>query len=142
MMKRPKLKIELEPIDKFLEAIGIIGLLFLVGLPIWFYSGLPEVIPSHFDINGEIDSFSNKKKIWLLPMIGLNLFFVISILNQYPHVFSYLQKITAENATRKYKMATRTLRVLKTCLAIIFAYLTYATIQIALGNQIGLGLGF
>ena len=68
-MERPKLKIELAPVDKATELIGIIGLLILIALPIYFFDKLPEIIPRHFAANGEPDGFSGKGIIWTLPII-------------------------------------------------------------------------
>jgi uncharacterized membrane protein len=67
-MERPKLKIELEPIDKWIQWIGILGLVILTGLPIYFFDQLPETIPRHFGANGEPDAFSGKGIIWTLPI--------------------------------------------------------------------------
>lgn len=34
------------------------------------YAGLPEVIPTHFDIHGNVDGESGKGTIWMLPCIA------------------------------------------------------------------------
>ncbi|EJL72115.1 DUF1648 domain-containing protein [Chryseobacterium populi] len=43
----------------------------------WKYAGLPEIIPTHFDMNGHMDGQDHKKIIWFLPSIATFLFFIL-----------------------------------------------------------------
>ncbi len=142
IMKRttqPKINIEPEPIDWAIELIGIIAIILLSGLPMYYFDSLPDEIPSHFDISGNPDGYSGKGIIWLLPAVGLVMYVGLYFLNRYPHIFNYLITITQENALRQYKLATRFIRLLNTIVACLFCYITYATIQTAIGSQSGLG---
>ena len=138
-MERPKLKIKLAPVDKATELIGIIGLLILIALPIYFFDKLPEIIPRHFGVNGEPDGFSGKGIIWALPIIGSVMYVGMFWLNKYPHIFNYPQQVTKDNALRLYTIGTKMIRTLNAIITCFFAYITYSTIQTALGNQAGLG---
>ena len=138
-MTRPKIKIELDPIDKFINGTGILGILLLIALPLYFYRELPEVIPSHFGFDGEADGFNDMNSIWTLPVIGVMIYLGMAILIKYPHIFNYPKEITEENAEQMYRIAGKFIRVLNAVSACIFAYITYSSIQTALGNQIGLG---
>ncbi len=42
------------------------------------YAGLPEVIPTHFDIHGNVDGESGKTVIWLLPCIAAFIHLLLS----------------------------------------------------------------
>lgn len=138
-MERPRQDIRLERIDQILEIVGIIGLALLIGLPIFFYGALPDVIPRHYNAVGQPNGYSEKGIIWALPAIGLILYLGLSLLNRYPHKFNYPQRVTKENAARQYKNATRMLRMLNCIIAGVFVYITYSTIRTALGKQNGLG---
>jgi uncharacterized membrane protein len=141
-MTRPKIKIKSEPIDRIVESIGVIGIILLIGLPVFYYSSLPDIIPRYYGSSGEPDGFSGKGIIWTLPAIGLVMYVGMAMLNKFPHIFNYLIEITTENAERQYKIATKLLRFLNTIIACVFCYITYATIQTALGKQSGLGSYF
>lgn len=141
-MERPKMKIELEPIDKIIEWLGVLGLVILIGLPLYYFDQLPSTIPRHFGADGEPDAFSGKGIIWTLPVIGFVMYAGLFLLNKNPHIFNYPQKITQENAKRLYTIGTRMIRTLNTLITWVFAYITYATVQVALGNQSGLGTWF
>jgi len=138
-MTRPRINIKLEPIDRIIELIGIVGLLILIGLPIIYFNELPDTMPIHFGLNGQADAWSDKGTVWMLPIIGIVMYLGMFLLNKFPHIFNYPQKITKDNAEKLYRTATRMVRTLNALIACLFAYITYSTIQTALGNQNGLG---
>ena len=141
-MANPKITIEKENIDSIIELIGIISIILLIGIPMYYYNSLPDTIPIHFNGSGEADGFGKKVMIWVLPVIGLVTYIGMTLINNNPHTFNYAVKITAENAERQYRIATKFMRILNTVIACVFAYLTYASIQVALENQSGLGTYF
>jgi len=139
MMKRPRINIQLDPIDWVVKFIGIVGLITLIALPVIYFNALPDIIPVHFGFNGQADGFGTKDVIWIMPLLGSMLYLAMSLLNKHPHIFNYRQKVTEDNAERLYRTATKMMRILNALVACIFAYMTFATIQTALGNQNGLG---
>lgn len=141
-MSRPKLIIPLDPFDKFMEAIGLVALVVLVLLPIFNYNSLPDHIPIHFNAAGIVDGYGDKNGIWALPAVGLVLYLGMTYLNRYPQIFNYPINITTENAKSQYRIATKMIRVLKTIIAIAFAYIVYASIRNAMGHNNGLGAYF
>ncbi len=139
MEKRPRIPIKLEFIDYLFEVAGAIGLACLIIIPIYFYNDLPDQIPKHFNIHGEVDAYGSSEGIWTLLLIGIIIYVGLTIINKYPHIFNYPTKVTAENAKRLYLLGTRTIRLLKALFLFLFVFLEYMTIQIALSNVTGLG---
>ncbi len=139
-MANPILQINKEPIDSIIEVIGWIGLVLLIGLPAYYYGQLPDLIPSHFNFSGKVDATSGKGSIWVLPIIGIGLFALLSRMKKIPHKFNYLQKITEANAADQYKIATRSIRLLNAIVIWFLAYIVYSAIQTALGNQAGMNV--
>lgn len=136
--KQIKIEIERQPIDWLIEIIGWIGIVFLIFIPAYYYHLLPDIIPSHYDLNGIVNGTSNKSIIWVLPLIGLSTYIGLFILNRYPEIFNYPKEITEENAEQQYRLATRLIRVTNSVIIALFAYLTFSVIHRALGNQDGL----
>ena len=141
-MNNPKIKIEPSIIDNIIESVGILGLLLLICLPIYFYNVLPDSIPTHFNGNGEVDDYSNKSTLWLLPIIGVVNYIGLFWLNKFPHIFNYLVKITEENAQIQYRIATKMIRSINVIVTWLFTYITYTMIQVGIGNQIGMNSKF
>ncbi len=131
-----------EPIDWFLEALALLGLLVLFGYVIYHFPKLPDIIPSHFNASGQPDDYSAKSTLWLLPGIAVFIYILLSLIVLIPHQFNYSVKITAENALRQYKIAIRLISYLKAAIIWMFFYISYATISVVAKEDSGLGLWF
>jgi uncharacterized membrane protein len=140
--ERPKLKIQLTPTDQIFELLGW-GV--LLALWIWTgtsYSSLPDSIPTHFNAAGEADGFGRKASIVSLPLIATLLYVGLTILNRVPHIFNFPTPVTQDNALKQYTNATRMIRFLKLILVLVFAGISFQTIQQANGKADGLGSWF
>lgn len=135
---QPKIKISLDNTDRILICIGMLSLVILFGLPLYYFNSLPETIPIHFDLYGNPDGFANKNNIWALPIIAGLLYGGMNQLNKYPHLFNYPIKITDRNAAKQYQKAIKLLRTLNTIIVVLLTSISYGSIQTALGNQKGL----
>ena len=92
------------------------------------YASLPKTIPTHFNWKGEVDGYGRRETILLLPLIATAVFWGLTLLNRYPHLFNYPRPITAENAVGSYAAATRLIRLIKTSMVFIFGFITYQVI--------------
>lgn len=140
--QRPKITVELTPADRILEGVAAAGLVVLLVLPLAYYGELPDIVPTHFNAAGEADGYGGKWTIFLLSFIGLALYALLTFINSRPHTFNFPVKITPENAERQYRMATRLVRIQKTLIMPMFAYISWAVIQGALSGHASLGAGF
>jgi len=142
MESLPKIKLKLTKTDKIIEAIGYLILAGFWIMVIVSFSDLPENIPIHYNVSGEVDGYSKKTSIFLLPIIGTFMFIILTLLNANPETFKYDVKITAENAQKQYANATQRMRLMKVIVIFLFLLIDYQTIQIAKGNSEGLGIWF
>jgi uncharacterized membrane protein len=139
---RPKIKVERTRLDWVIEFVAFVFLIILVSLPLIFFNDLPERVPVHFNIEGEPDDYGTRFSLLLLPVTGLVMYLGMTILEGYPHIYNYPVQITHENALNQYRLATRLIRILKSVILLIFSFITFRTIQTALGEGIGLGKAF
>lgn len=142
MEARPKIKLVLTTADKIVEIIGWLTLVILWNVTLWSYSNLPDTIPIHYNIAGQVDNYGSKVTIFILPIMGTILFIGMTILNMYPHIFNYPTKITIDNAARQYSNATRMFRYLKFTILLIFSFIVFKTLQITKGESQGLEVWF
>jgi len=126
--------------DIFIEIIAIIGLIALIVISIFYYSDLPDLIPRHFGISGETDAYGSKGIIWSLPVTGLLLYLLLTLINKFPHLFNYPVKVTEANAGKLYGYAIRANQFLKIIIIYSFLYINYKTIMIGQGKASGLGV--
>jgi len=128
-------------LDWFYEIGGWILLLTLWIYIFLQYKNLPISIPTHFALDGTPDGYSNKENIFLLPAIITILFSLMTILNNFPHIYRYMVTITPINARQNYLMATKKVRFLKFILVILFCFISFQSIRVALNQSEGLGKG-
>lgn len=106
------------------------------------YQSLPDIIPTHYNEVGVADGFGDKWMILTLPFVATVLFFGLTILNNFPHIFNYPNDINEDNALRQYTNATRLIRYLKVIVVVIFGLISYQTIRHSNGFTEGLGIWF
>jgi len=140
--KRPKPQLKWTGFDMLLEVLGGLSLVGIWVLVLMYYAELPDTIPIHYNASGEADGFGDKTTLLSLPLVATVLFFGITVLNCYPHIFNYPVPITEENAQNNYLLATRLLRFLKLAVALIFALIVVQTIRYAQGLSESLGVWF
>lgn len=138
-MANPKINLPNEPIDNILDLVGIVGLIAMIGMTFYYAGILPEKIPTHFDFKGEPDAWGSRSSIWTMPILGVALFIVLYFANKFPQQFNFPMKITEDNAAKEYRKATRTLRFINVGIVFLFLFITWRTIQTALGNAEGIG---
>jgi len=139
---RPVLDLSRSSFEKTLDIFGAMGLLFMIAMIAFYWSSLPERIPSHFGGSGRPEAWSGKSMLLVLPSISAVLYTGLTVLSRYPHIYNYAWPITPQNAATQYRLARQMVIVLKTEIVWIFAYLDWQTIQTALGHAQGLGQAF
>jgi uncharacterized membrane protein len=95
---------------------------------------LPDTIPTHFNLKGEVDGYGNKSEILYLPVLATILVTLLSYLSKYPQIFNYPVKITQENASFQHKNAVNMIGTLKFSLVIVFSLITYMSYRNALNG--------
>lgn len=140
--ERPKIKLQTSPIDRILEILAAGLLLFSLFVLIFNFSALPPEIPTHFNAGGEVDAVGNKGMIIALPAINVIAFALVAWAQRVPHLHNYPVSITAVNVTAQYQNSVKMLRVVNVLTTSSLAYVTYATIETALGRMNGLSVWF
>ena len=136
---RPVIKPTLTIADYVLEGTSLWLLIAICAYAWLVYNSLPETIPTHFNIHGQVDGYGSKWSVFIFPALALVLYIALSILNRFPHVFNYPVAITSENALRQYTLATRLLRIIKTSVMIVFSIILILTTR---QNLPGIHSGF
>ncbi|GMN10901.1 hypothetical protein MTsPCn9_27870 [Croceitalea sp. MTPC9] len=130
---QPKIDIKPNEFDRKLILVGwiLVALNFILALS--FYSGLPDTIPTHFNLKGEADGFGNKSTLWLVPFFNLITYFGMTMLatKMKPWNYNYPTKVTEKNAPKLYAMSIRMLVWLNLGIAFIFLVISLNSILLA-----------
>lgn len=139
---RPKIKVSLKPVDVFLEAICIVIFVVLCIYLIFSWAKIPDVIPTHFGISGQADSFGSKNSVFYLLPVILGFYLGLTLLQRFPNIYNYIVDITEKNALIQYTYAVRMMRFLKLIVVLIFSYIEFQSVRTALGGTNSLGIMF
>jgi len=142
MQARPKIKLNLSPLDKALEMTSKVFLVVMWGLTLYAFLKLPTTIPTHFNASGQANSYGNKVTLLILPVLATIIYLVLTQLNKFPHIFNYITRITKDNAQRQYTIATRLYRFLKLAILVILTSIILFTYLTTIGVTNGLGFWF
>jgi uncharacterized membrane protein len=143
LASRPQVEPRYSPVDWLAEVVAAAGLIAGVILPVWYWSGLPEQVPSRFGASGQPTAWSPRGVVWLLPAATVVVYLLLTLIARIPpRYYNYPWRITEENAPRQHRIVRRFLCVLKAELVWLFTFLTWATIRVALGQVAGLGGAF
>lgn len=124
--------------DKLLEIIGILALVFMIGMPIMFYSDLPDSIPRQFGFDGEPDGEGSKTVIWWVLLIGVLMYTALFVLERF---IRKNKKIHQDEITHELEgqreIMVQWLQFIRLFLACLFAYMIYTLISTANGQTEG-----
>ena len=122
--------------------IGAAFIIFTFIYPGIHFSDLPDQIPRHYDASGQPDGLSPKNHVWTLPIIGCVMFIAMIFTAR---IIRFVKDPGEGSTARKEEVirhAVRLIHLLNLLIAASFAYISFATVQTALGRQEGLGQVF
>jgi len=115
----------------FSKIANLISLLSVVGIVLYViitWKSIPDMIPGHYNIAGEIDKYSSKNSIWILIVVQILLFTMMSVLERFPNIWNTGVQITDENVERVYTNLRNMQTYLKMMIMIYFSYMTFQSI--------------
>lgn len=139
---RPRLEIPRSPLENTLTVLSVLGLIFAFYLLFQYLPNLPDIVPTHYNFSGQIDSWGSKYTLAILPGAALFVFLMLTILERYPHVYNYPFPLTQKNVRTQYALSRSLLIWMKFEIVYFFIYIEWKTIQAALGMAKGLGPEF
>lgn len=105
----------------------IILILISIIATVFIYSSLPEKIPMHWNIRGEVDSYGSKSFVWFTALFPLGIYLLMI----------YVPEIDPRR--KSYKKHKKAYEVLMNILVLFFIALHWIAISYALGYQISVG---
>ena len=110
-------------VNKILDVIGILIIAALIIMTFIYWGKAPDIVPTHFDFNGEVDGYGSKNTLFISLPITVIMYIGLAILAKYPEIYNYAIEITPRNKERQYSMATTFIRVMNIEIVSIFFYI-------------------
>jgi len=128
-------------LDWILEGLSLATLLAIVGVVAINWDKLPARIPRHFGISGQPDRWGGKSGMLNLPVIAFGLYAMLTLASRYQGLINVPMAID-RNAPEVRRLLLRMSLTLKLTMLMVFGYLTWSTVNVALGLATGLGRQF
>lgn len=129
--KQPVIHLPYLYIDKLLIVMSFLIIITCFIVATFFYQKLPDEIPMHFNIKGEVDRLGSKVSIFFIPGIAFITILPMLFLSKYPHTFNYPVKIDENNAKKEYSLARSLMIQMTLAISIILLYVTVMVIYSA-----------
>jgi hypothetical protein len=116
---------------KFQIVLETIGLLLLVGMIVFVYiqwNQIPQQVPMHYNVMGEIDKWGSKNGILFLPAISIFLYAFITMVSFFPQIWNVPVQITDENKEVVYLSSKDLLIIMKVEILMSLFYINYHTV--------------
>lgn len=139
---KPVLDLPWTPLQVMLGIVGLVCTGLMIGILIYYWPELPEVIPTHFGASGQPDGWGSRQSLLFIAGTGAVLYLVMFVLSRFPHLYNYLVTITESNAEIQYRMASNFMIVLANVIIWLFTYMVWQSIRTALGKSEGMGPWF
>lgn len=142
LTKRPKIKIPKTKSEWLMDIIGYIALAIMLAVLFVNWSELPNEIPAHFDGSGNVNRWGSKWELLILPGIGIAMHIFLMILEKFPETHNYPARFNETNAEVFYRNSRQTLNYMRNIINILFAYIVYRIMMIALEEATTIGWPF
>lgn len=133
---RPLINIPRTLSDIIVEVLTIVIIILLWIFTIYSFSKAPQILVSHFNIQGKPDGYSSKSFLFFMPALASALTILMFFLNRFPNKFNYLETVTALNAEQLYRKGKRLIRYLNFGLSMFLSFLQFVICQSAISHQL------
>lgn len=114
---------------KLIEIITLFILIIMIIYPFVMWNTLPSKIPAHYNALGEIDRWGTKYELFVLPIVGVFLYGLMSLVSLFPSAWNIPVTVTRENRKRVYQTVKSLLVFMKLEVIVLFGYLEYHSTQ-------------
>ena len=105
---------------------GILSPLILIGTLAFIalrWNSLPEQIPTHYDLAGNINGYGSRRTLLIMPLMGLAADLVVAITARFPRSWNAGVRITVLNKARVYRVLRDLMAEIRLGCALMFAFL-------------------
>ena len=142
MRTEPRSSVPRTAYEQVFQIAGVAVLMGLCGYAFAVWAKIPARVPVHFGARGLPDAWGARSSLLLLPMLGVLLFVVMTVLERYPRLYNYPVSVTAENADALFRLGRQLVVTVKLTTTAILGYLFWASKRVALGEMPGLHAWF
>lgn len=116
------------------ELVALAATLAGLGYTLAAWTTLPDRVPTHFTLAGHVDGWGGKDTLLLLPLVGVLVYALLTMLARFPQLFNYPVKPRPEELPHQYRLARWFMTWIKASIAVLFALLDVVMVTMARGG--------
>lgn len=124
------------PFETGLEVLSLLGLAGGALLLLVSWPNLPDRVPGHYDLAGNVTRYDPKGTLWLVVGINAGLYTFMSVINLFPQAWN-LPGSPADRP-RQFRLAQTFIRLLKVFVMWLFTFILWTDVRVAQGAATGL----
>jgi uncharacterized membrane protein len=140
--QRPKIRIPKTKSEWVWDVIGYTAYIGSIVFLLTIWNRLPDQVPAHFNLAGEVDRWGSKWELIILPIIGGITLIIMQFLEKHPEVHNYPSRLNESNAPQFYLLSRKMLNQVKNMCSLIFTAIILESVTIALKWGKGFGVWF
>ncbi len=110
--------------SRITETLSLILLIGTIVYLIVMWKSIPDTIPAHYNAAGEVNRWGDKSELIFLPIIGGMLYFLITLIQQYPAAWNTGITVTEQNRERVYQILGNLIGTTKLMMLAVFSGIT------------------
>lgn len=132
-VEKPKLDIPRSTVGKAFDVLVIALFAACLTYLLLQWNQLPDKIPAHFGVDGEVDRYGSKLELLLLPFMAVGLWIGLSFLEKFPHTYNYIN-LKPDNIETQYRYGVLFMNVTKNISTLLLIFLIWQMTSIANGQ--------
>lgn len=108
-----------------LEVLSLLILISTIALLIIRWKDLPDQIPGHYNLAGEIDRWGNKNELIVIPVFSIMLYLLLTVITFFPSIWNMPVSVTDKNKEKVYGCVKSMLLVMKVEIMALFFWINY-----------------
>jgi uncharacterized membrane protein len=129
-------------IETLLDLLSDAGLLLGILVVVYFRPMLPSSVPSHFNLSGIPDGWSDSSSLLIFPVVSIACYFILVLFSRNQRALSFSWTVADTASEDQRRLARLCFRWLKLQVFWLFAYLEWKIVMISMGRAEGLGAAF
>ncbi|MEN6420027.1 MAG: DUF1648 domain-containing protein [Clostridiaceae bacterium] len=110
--------------SRITEALSLILMIGTIVYLIVMWKSIPDTIPAHYNAAGEVNRWGDKSELIFLPILGGMLYFLITLIQQFPAAWNTAVTVTEQNRERVYQILGNLIGTTKLMMLAVFSSLT------------------
>lgn len=111
-----------------LEVLTVCMLVGMIVTIVSMWSGVPDKVPMHYNIRGEVDRWGDKSELIAEPVIAIALYAGLTAVSFFPRIWNVPFSITEKNVESIYGVTQTLLISIKLIVAATFWYLVWTAL--------------